>query len=413
LLQTALLKCILCLIIAYFNRTRNPNTRFLIGFLSLLIVFDLNTYLQTTGRFHVPLTLMFNHSLPLGLLQGPMLFFYVRNTLKDQNALKRHDLLHFIPFLLVTLDFLPYYLLPWEEKQRITASIAKDFRLIRDFGRGYFLDHFTLSLLRWCLLFGYISYSSFLVYVNRPSKKTLAGVPDAQYRITYRWLITLTALLLGVLPSFLKLILDFHSGRVDLDATAYQSYPAFMVSVTIYVIACLSILLFPQILYGMPRATLPDRKDDLPANGMEDHRADQVELPDPASEAAERHPPEPFQRLAEEIKSYILEQKPFLQQDFSVSTISHYLKVPQHHVNYCFSNILKTGFPAYRNRLRVAHAARLQQEGAAEHMNLEGIGRQSGFSSKAIFYGAFRKEMGMSPGEYLATLTKDPLPPEA
>jgi AraC-like DNA-binding protein len=404
LLQTAFLKLVLCLIIARFNR--NPNTRFLIGFLCLLIVFDLNSYLQTTGHFQWPMAILFNHSLPLGLLQGPFLYFYVRNTLNDEDSLKRRDILHFIPFLLVMLDFLPYFLLPWEEKQRICTAVASDFRMVRDYGRGFLMDHFFLALLRWFMLFGYLSYILFLLYINRPSKKTGTGVPDAQYMITFRWLTTLTVLLLGVLPSFLKLILDFHSGRVDMDATAYRSYPAFLVSVSIYVLACLSILMYPQILYGMPRETRSDRSDGKTADGQKTVSPESGRMAEIPKDDSIPDPPEPFARLAEEIRDYIMSEKPYLNQDFSVSTVSQRLKVPQHHVNYCFSNILKTGFPAFRNRLRVEHAKSLLEEGAAEKMTMEGIGRQSGFSSKVIFYTAFKKETGMSPGEYQDSLKR-------
>lgn len=68
--------------------------------------------------------------------------------MKDQDALRRHDLLHFISFLRIPLALRPDNLLPRDEKQRITTSIAKDFRLICDLGRGYLTHPFTRSLLR-------------------------------------------------------------------------------------------------------------------------------------------------------------------------------------------------------------------------------------------------------------------------
>ena len=59
-----------------------------------------------------------------------------------------------------------------------------------------------------------------------------------------------------------------------------------------------------------------------------------------------------FQRIV----SYIETEKPYLKTDFFLHDISKALDIPRIRVTNCFNKDLNTSFPAYRNKLRVAHA---------------------------------------------------------
>jgi AraC-like DNA-binding protein len=63
--------------------------------------------------------------------------------------------------------------------------------------------------------------------------------------------------------------------------------------------------------------------------------------------------------------------------------------------------ILQKKFTAYRSMVRVEHAKELLHAGTADSLSIDGIGAQSGFSSRSGFYATFKAETGMTPSQYL------------
>ena len=66
--------------------------------------------------------------------------------------------------------------------------------------------------------------------------------------------------------------------------------------------------------------------------------------------------------------------------------------------------ILQKKFTAYRSMVRVEHAKELLNSGTADALSIDGIGSQSGFSSRSSFYASFKAETGMTPSQYLESL---------
>jgi AraC-like DNA-binding protein len=53
----------------------------------------------------------------------------------------------------------------------------------------------------------------------------------------------------------------------------------------------------------------------------------------------------------------------------------------------------------------VEHAKELLKGGSADSLSIDGIGSQSGFPSRSSFYATFKAETGMTPSQYLETIT--------
>lgn len=364
-------------------------------------------YLQTEGIGGTLMLIFFMHTSPFSLLQGPFLFFYIRNTLTDSNRLTRHDLIHFIPFLLVAIDLMGYYQLPLEEKRRIIDQISGNMSAIMAVAHGRILSNFQYSLLRWFLWFGYLMLIMHMLYKRRLGKIHDPKIPSSQYRDTYTWLLTLTLFFVGVVLTLLKVILDNHSGHNLLSGSGYLATPAFVVSMVIYFLGCLSILLYPQILYGLPRLSLPVADEMSSTIHMPASSKPMAGISEKSISGDSESDHDPFRSLAATIERYIREEKPYLDPDFSITSISQRFKIPQHHVHYCFSRIIKCGFPAYRNRMRVEYAKEMLEGGHGRQLTIDAIGKQSGFLAKMNFYTAFKKETGMTPRQYLESLNND------
>ena len=103
-----ILTLILTLILTFYNAKVNKAIFYLSGFLISITVYGLVHYYYFSGESVFIFSIINMHFLPLYYLSGPMLFFYVRSTLKDNSQLSKIDLLHFIPFLIGLIYILPY-----------------------------------------------------------------------------------------------------------------------------------------------------------------------------------------------------------------------------------------------------------------------------------------------------------------
>jgi AraC-like DNA-binding protein len=109
---------------------------------------------------------------------------------------------------------------------------------------------------------------------------------------------------------------------------------------------------------------------------------------------------ESFKLLSQRILEYFDNEKPYLQQNFSLTQLAIALNIPQHHVSYCFSEYLETTFTKLRTLKRIAYAQTLLREGITKDFTIEKVAELSGFSSRSTFFSAFKEQTGMTPAEY-------------
>jgi AraC-like DNA-binding protein len=155
-----------------------------------------------------------------------------------------------------------------------------------------------------------------------------------------------------------------------------------------YCIMSFSLLLFPEILYGIPK------KINLNTSKRKKEKRKTVPTEDP------------FFGLSDTIIKYLEEKKPFLNYDFAISDIALDLKVPQNHVSYCITYLMETRFSKLKTELRIKHAIELLQNETNSSLTIEAIGKQSGFKTRSNFYVAFKDETGFTPTEYIEKLRK-------
>jgi AraC-like DNA-binding protein len=66
---------------------------------------------------------------------------------------------------------------------------------------------------------------------------------------------------------------------------------------------------------------------------------------------------------------------------------------------------LKNNFNDFINGYRIRYACSLMKEGKDnQRTRLAEIAKESGFTSRSVFYEAFRKEMGITPGDYISKM---------
>jgi len=383
LLYISIFTIAISIILFYYNWRANKNILYLSSVFILISLFGIGHYFMALSDSRFWLAVFYNHFSPFMFLIGPFLYFYIRNTLKDQNTLTKKDWIHFIPATIALIGTIPYIIQPFENKLAIADQIIRNLDAFKKIEVNLFYDMGESFVLRCLLTLVYLIYCAHLLFKSYTKQQNEKQYPKKQFLIVYRWFVVLLTCLLLLLSSFIILTLN----AIDSSAsrTIKEGNVWYVLSGLIYCIMSLSVLLFPEILYGIPRKKTPKyhkKKAKLKTNMMED----------------------PLFDLSLSIQKYLLEKKPFLQADFDISDIALDLNIPQNQVSYCISYIMETKFSKLKSDLRVQHAVELLKKGTNSKLTIEAIGKQSGFKTRSYFYTAFKKEMGITPSEYLQNL---------
>lgn len=391
LLYLSILTIFLSLILAIYNWHINRNSVFLALLFTIVAIYGMTHYFTLYGNSSFWLAVFYNHFSSFMLLAGPLLFFYVRGTLNDQTKFNYQDILHLIPFLLHFSGNIPFYLMSFKEKMVIADVIIHNIDAIKNYRLNLFFTSAVNFILRPLLLMGYSIYCIYLIFHAEPIKK---NIPKKQFMISFRWMMFLNISLLILAVSFLIITIKLYPSKASY--TQINAMPVHMISGITFFFLSFSLLLFPQVLYGMPNyQNHPDQ------HSLKKRRKNINQLKSKTEEPVLTETENSFNELSKKINAYLIKEKPFLQPRFSISDLAQALKVPQHHVAYCFNTILKIKFSTLKNKLRVEHAKNLLQSGASVEMTIDGIGQSSGFSSRSNFYNAFKTETGYTPKEFL------------
>lgn len=386
-LFNALISQFISIILVIFNWKENKNTIYLGGFLFIVSLYSLTHYFAVFGKSAFWLAIFYGNFAPIMMMAGPLLYFYVRGIIEDTYILKRSDFLHFIPALIIFIGNIPYYLTPFSAKLELANNILDNMNVLKTASVNFIFPITANYVMRVSSLMIYAIISYYKIWKYRPNLKK--SIPVQQYLLTYRWLnmffISLIILLLALglmTSSFIQKTPKETYGALDL----VHNLGGIMV-----LILSVSLLLFPQILYGFPIyhevPNLPKSKTSI--------------IPSQVSNSEEKDDENPFIELRDQINAYLSEEKPYLNPDFSIGDMATALKAPQHHISYCLRVLFKQSFPKLKTTLRIQYALELLNSDDFNHLSIEGIGQMAGFTSRSSFYAAFQAEMGCSPGEYM------------
>jgi len=383
ILYISLFSIITSLIIAIYNWRINRNALLLAGIFIIFSTYGLTHYFTIYHHEAFWTAIFYGNLSPLWYLPGAMLYLYTRNTLNDRNLFEsKSDYLHLIPFIIQFINLSPYIFSSFDFKLEVARQISADINNVRTLGGGFLIPPIISFITRPSLVILYTLASLVLVY-KYGSKERENLLKNRQNKLVYNWIITLSLVTITVASGFLYLTVDLYATSVN--RVILESEPTYLISGLAFAVLPLALIVFfPQVLYGMPLAVSAKKvaKVTIPV----------VDPSDPLTETAQL------------IVDYINTEKPFLYPEFDIEDIAEKLDIPKHHIIYCFTIILQKKFTAYRSAIRVEHAKELLKSGSADTLSIDGIGAQSGFSSRSGFYATFKAETGMTPSQYLENL---------
>ena len=207
-----------------------------------------------------------------------------------------------------------------------------------------------------------------------------------QQKIVYNWLhfFTITVSILGVL---FGLIL-FPNAK---DKMTYhlEANILFMLVFSGFLILILGLILYPQILYGIPiEKTLVKINEEVSESEVMDEK-DSISLHDDYIEN--------IRALIEKWK----EEFKFKDPNSTMKILSEDIDIPKHHLAYFFNQINNEKYIDWRNRLRVEYAMEILGREQKYDKTIEVLGEESGFRSYSAFIRSFKQFTGKLPKDFI------------
>lgn len=301
---------------------------------------------------------------------GPLILLYISSLISKDFRFKPSHLLHFIPFLVYNLIKLPSYVSSGAKKLSFLHYYYEsldnnpthfvEVRGFNDILNGFLL--FDLHKLTYVALafFLFIKYRKLVLNkVSNIDKTNLNWMQNILFGYSIIWLL---------IP-----IERFH-GFYGIDSAVVSHAGALMLSVHLYFIAYLA---FSQQAKPatMAISTTPSETDT-----------------------------KYFGQVLAKAQNIMVNEKLFLDKQLTLSKLSAKIDVREHTLSRAINHELKVNFFDYVNAYRVQEAKALLQSEHSMRYTVEHIGTEAGFSSKATFYRAFKKQTGITPSKFQKSL---------
>jgi AraC-like DNA-binding protein len=325
----------------------------------------------------------------LSIAIAPLTYIYVRSVLAQQFSFKKWDFLFFVPALLYTMQFIPMYLLPREEKIKILLHAFSDPNVAPREPEGMLPEGLGLIFrLTYCLV---IFAASFKMLLKWQKKMRNSGQVVEQNKEIVQWLFYLLATLS---TSYLLMILEviFHLSKY-FELTRVMS--ATVAGSIIFI--CFFLLVRPNILYGL--------KGWFPVDEPVDEAGD--ELPDanlPVREKGKRKllltedQGDVFRKIIDE---HFSANKPYLKPGYTIRHLSEEVNIPTYQLSVFINQEYSKNFNEFINDARVDEVIELTSSNPEYFQyTLEGLGQQVGFQSRTAFIAAVKRRTGKTPSEF-------------
>lgn len=393
LLSITILGFIVTFLLLLNLKQSNKANIYLFFFLLINNTYSLSHYATVYSGNRYLIAVMLVHFTPFYLLIGPFFYFYVRGLLTDDHKLNKWDYVHFIPAILFFINITPYVFHTWDYKLLYADNVVKDAHNFLNI--DYLFIPTTLSFLsRPVVAIIYVIASVVLIFRKGLNENYLTH----QAKLIFKWLVLFIFISIVLYFGFLFFTITSFITK-DVNFADKQGELILYATIGSLLLLNLSLLFFPNILYGLPQL---DYAIVTSQNRAEEERLGIAEDVKKQSRSFEISA-EKLNLLSLKINRYI-EAKPYLNPEFNLTVMSTDTDIPVHHLSYYFNEHLQVNFNTWKNDLKIDHVIYLIRNGSGEILTLDALAKQAGFGSRTSFFNSFKQKMGITPSEYLNRL---------
>lgn len=338
-------------------------------------------YLVETGYIvQIPFILRF--SFPLYYAVPACVFLYINSLINNKNKLSSIDYLHFIPVILAIIEIYPWYFSPSINTDLLVAELVKtkNMAIIDDTGFMPASFHYwfkNILLMVYLCLSWRVLFRSEIMNIKgwAPSKKTwiiliLTTITFIQFNLFIRGFSQNNVLLINQYPLAYQFSLGF----------------GFMVYFSILYFLIINPKLFYEylIVYKVYHSQDTTSTISLVKNRSKVNSS----VPEKDSGAV--------------LENIILTNKLFLNPRLNLMDLAQASSMSIHKCSRLINTTYGIGAPDWFNKFRVDYFIETYPK-KCNAKTIDAIALESGFSSRATFYRAFKKEKGMMPSDFFKT----------
>ena len=355
---------------------------YVLSFLLLVHCWSVILFLILYSEYILLFPHVFKTGLPLNFLIAPLSYLYVRGVLYNEKKFQTRDLVHAIPFVIVFINYIPFYLLPVNEKLIVIQNSLNYWPDTFKYQAGFLPENFSI-LFRLILAIIYLVLQWNLIF----SFKKVHHESSIQVQISnvLKWLklftITSTVIFFGIIGFMLTVFFLPSYYNDDL----LMQIPSLLVSVGFFVMAAY-ILTHPEILSGLPFV----KYKEVPSGVVNDKN---YLLP---------YINEDYKDEMEKILHFFETEKPFLNKELNINQVSVALDIPSRELSFIINNHFGQRFNDFLNKHRIEYITKKINKEYLSNFTIEAIASEAGFASKSTFNLAFKKHHQCTPSEYFS-----------
>lgn len=324
-------------------------------------------FLNRTGYMYHVIWLV-DFSEPLQFVMAPLGYFVVRS-LNPNDSIK-NLWLHFLPFIIYFLIFIPYYIAPDDFKfasyyfthHEVPWSAKNDYPLLRRLG---YLRQYQLQI---CILqISIYIVQSFQLLNGYRSSAQFARVLKNEIK----WMYIFTGLLIVLVLTIVIVKLSFERDLGDH-----------------FIAAFFTIIIYISMIRELGQSIRPQRK----ADGDNSVKSGGPVTSDPRKAAV-------FSKINEVSK----DRKIYTDSLISVAKVGKLIGEPPYLVSQVINEQFGMTFYDWVAFQRIEEAKRLLKDASSQGYTIEEIADQIGYNSKSAFNKAFKKFTKVTPSEFRAS----------
>lgn len=318
----------------------------------LLLKYQLILYVPHAFKVMMPLSF----SIPV------LAYWYVEKTLKREPGIRNIELLHFLPVLLVAINYIPFYTTGTEEKLVILNKAANELdNLIQIDFKGILSDPF-IFLSRTLYSWIYIVLGWRMFYKFGANFKTTGRNNILIYNWIKVFLILQTAYYF-LLP-FVYYIMQFYFKN----EAQTIGFTLFLITSLIFLTLSLYLLIKPKVFIKIEQFTTVNQTLNL---------------------------------SEEDLKVGLRKSQAYKNPDIKLSDVAITLELKEADINEVINQSSYTNFRDFINSVRFQELLAEFSNEAYESKSLMGIAKDYGFRSESTFYRAFKAKFNTTPQAYI------------
>ena len=343
------------------HKKGNRRNNILLGSIFILIAWNMGDLtLQING---VVLKWEFLHHIDAGffLLYGPIFYLYAQGVIFRDFKLSSGNLLHLIPYLLLTISLLSLRnLTPITSEEIIKNDLPWQFYLLSALMYTHFLVYLGLT------------YKSLWKY-----RKIIKNKYSQIDQINLDWL-SFSLNTFGLL-TFVSLI---------------QNFIALAENRSVFMVTLVLLLIF--IFYFVNKVILKALRQPEIFAGITQNET--------AKYLGSNLTPDQVEEYKEKLLALFRSEKPFLDPQVSLADLSEKLSVSTKHLSQVINQSFNKSFFDFINNFRIQEVQQILKESRDDKLTVLEAMYEAGFNSKSSFNTAFKKETGQTPTEFRKTI---------